>query len=80
MAGRRGRPPVSADKAKADHVQVRLEVAEKEAFRRAAEIAGLALSGWIRERLRRAAKKELDEAGEPVAFLKKPLPKGSNGR
>jgi hypothetical protein len=69
MAKKRGRPRVDSTKAKAELLEVRLEVAEKEAFRGAAELAGLALSAWVRERLRRAARKELQEANRPVPFL-----------
>jgi hypothetical protein len=72
MARKRGRPVVSADKAKADYLEVRLEVAEKASFREAADLAGLPLSSWVRERLRRAARKELEEAGRAVAFLVRP--------
>ena len=75
MARKRGRPPVPGGEAKADYLEVRLDSAEKEAFKSAAETAGLALSAWVRERLRRAAKKELEETGQPVAFLKT-RPKG----
>lgn len=70
MAKKRGRPPVGSDKAKADYLEVRLEVAEKQAFKEAANLAGLALSAWVRERLRRAAREELKKADKPVAFLK----------
>jgi hypothetical protein len=31
----------------------------------------LPLSGWIRERLRRAARKELEDMKMPVAFLER---------
>jgi uncharacterized protein (DUF1778 family) len=71
MAKRRGRPLVSPAKAKADYLEVRLEVAEKQAFKDAADLAGLALSAWVRERLRRVARKELEEAGQSVRFLHK---------
>jgi hypothetical protein len=40
-----------------------------EAFRVAADLAGLALSAWVRERLRLAARRELEEAGKSVPFL-----------
>jgi hypothetical protein len=69
MAKKRGRPPVAPGKAKAELLEVRLETAEKEAFKEAADLAGLALSAWVRERLRRSARKELQEAGRPVPFL-----------
>ncbi len=64
-----GRPKKSADALKADYIEVRCEEAEKKAFKAAAEAAGLPLSGWIRERLRRAARKELQDMSMPVAFL-----------
>ena len=55
---------------KSDLLQLRLQEAEKEAFQRAANLAGVALSAWVRERLRSAARRELVEAGEQVPFLK----------
>jgi uncharacterized protein (DUF1778 family) len=55
--------------AKTDYIEIRCGEAEKEAFRAAAEASGLALSAWIRERLRRAARKELEDLAMPVAFL-----------
>lgn len=64
-----GRPKKSVDAVKADYIEVRCEEAEKQAFRAAAEASGLPLSGWIRERLRRAARKELQDLDRPVAFL-----------
>src|ERR1700757_5007489 len=63
MARKRGRPPVDPDKAKAEYLDVRLEVAEKEAFKEAADLAGLALSAWVRERLRLAARDEMQKGG-----------------
>ena len=64
-----GRPKSPPGKAKADYIEVRCEEAEKQAFRSAAEASGLPLSGWIRERLRRAARKELEDLDKPVPFL-----------
>jgi hypothetical protein len=69
MAKKRGRPPVGSGKAKAEYLEVRLEVAEKQAFQEAAGLAGLALSAWVRERLRKAARRELQDSGQPVPFL-----------
>ncbi len=69
MAKKRGRPPVDAKSAKTLHLDMRLGVAEKQAFKEAADLAGLALSAWIRERLRTAARKELEGASRPVPFL-----------
>jgi hypothetical protein len=50
-------------------MEVRLDPTEKQAFREAADAAGLPLSGWVRERLRRAARRELEEIGRPIPFL-----------
>jgi hypothetical protein len=69
MGKKRGRPRVDPGTAKAVHLDIRLEVDEKQAFKDAADLAGLGLSAWIRERLRRMARKELSEAGRPVAFM-----------
>ena len=51
---------------------LRLEPAEKEGFRAAAELAGIDLSSWIRERLRRVARQELEEARQPIPFIRPP--------
>jgi antitoxin component of RelBE/YafQ-DinJ toxin-antitoxin module len=64
-----GRPRKKPDAVKAEYIEVRCEASEKEAFRAASEAAGLPMSGWIRERLRRIARKELEDLGLPVAFL-----------
>lgn len=48
---------------------MRLLASEKEAFQNAAELSGLALSAWARQRLRQAAIKELEPANIPIAFL-----------
>jgi uncharacterized protein (DUF1778 family) len=66
---RRGRPRKGSDKIKGIRLDMRLEIAEKQAFKAAAELSGLDLSAWIRERLRKAAKSELQEASQPVPFL-----------
>ena len=52
-------------------MKVRLDVREKQTFNEAAELAGLALSAWVRERLRQMARKELEDAGREPAFLEK---------
>ncbi len=49
---------------------MRLGISEKEAFREAAELAGIPLSAWVRERLRQVAVRELKNAARPVAFLR----------
>jgi hypothetical protein len=52
-------------------LQVRVASTEKEAFEEAANLSGLALSAWVRERLRQVATRELEAASRPIAFLKK---------
>lgn len=69
MGKKRGQPPKPADKSKSAPLQIRAEPAEKAAFVEAAELAGASFSTWARERLRAAARKELQEAGRAVAFL-----------
>jgi hypothetical protein len=49
---------------------VRLGPDEKRAFVAAAYLAGIPLSIWVRERLRRVAVKELEQADRPIAFLR----------
>lgn len=66
----RGRPRKDIDKLRSEALLVRLEDAEKAAFRDAAELAGVPLSSWVRERLRQVASKELSSAHLPVPFLK----------
>ena len=74
MGKKRGAPPKSVDVAKASLLQIRLSAAEKEAFANAAKLDGKKISEWIRDRLRRVAREELEEHGESVPFLpgKKP--------
>lgn len=72
MANRRGRPRVAPGKTKAEYLEVRLAATEKQAFKEAAELAGLELSSWVRERLRLAAREELGKAGRAVPFLADP--------
>ena len=54
---------------KSSWLEVRCEESEREAFRAAAEAQGLAMSAWIRQCLRRSARKELEDLNMPVAFL-----------
>jgi predicted HicB family RNase H-like nuclease len=68
---KRGRPPKEADKLRSEALLVRLESTEKEAFKDAAELAGVPLSTWVRERLRQVAVRELENASQPIAFLRK---------
>jgi hypothetical protein len=48
---------------------LRVSESEKAAFSRAAEIAGVPTSAWVRERLRAAAFRELDSVGEVAPFV-----------
>lgn len=74
-----GRPPKGSDRVKGIRFDMRMEVAEKQAFKDAAELAGLDLSAWVRERLRSVARHELEGAGRPVAFLDRGDAPGRNG-
>ena len=60
-------------------IQVRISTEEKAAFDRAAKVAGISLSSWIRERLRAASLRELDVIGELAPFLAAPLKGRANG-
>jgi hypothetical protein len=64
-----GRPKKPKGTAKEEYMELRLDASEKRAFWDAANLSGMALSVWVRERLRRAARKELEDAEQPVAFL-----------
>jgi hypothetical protein len=54
---------------KTAQVEFRLGIDEKDGFERAATIAGLPLSAWIRLHLRKAAREELEAVGEKVPFF-----------
>jgi hypothetical protein len=69
---KRGRPKKQAHELQTDYLDVRLVTAEKETFKAAADLAGMPLSMWVRDRLRTASRKELDSAGRPVAFRDSP--------
>jgi hypothetical protein len=66
---KRVRTPKDSDSGKSEYMEIRLGSDEKQAFKDAADLAGLGVSAWVRERLRRIAAKELQEASRPVAFL-----------
>lgn len=65
---KRGRP--RKDNPLDEYIELRVSEPEKQAFRDAAERAGIPMATWIRERLRRVAIRELENANLPVAFLK----------
>lgn len=52
-----------------EYLELRLTENEKRAFTEAANIAGVSVSTWVRERLRRAVIRELEEAGRPATVL-----------
>jgi predicted HicB family RNase H-like nuclease len=64
----RGRPEKGSEDRKSESLLLRLEPREKETFSEAAKVAGVPLSVWIRERLRKVARGELQEAGHPFAL------------
>jgi hypothetical protein len=53
-----------------DHVlQIRVTEAEKAGFQASAEVAGIPLSSWVRERLRQAAIRDLATTGQRAPFV-----------
>lgn len=59
-------------------LQIRLDPKEKEAFELAAKLSGIAVSSWVRERLRRSVIRELEEAGRQIPFLQTAENEGAN--
>jgi hypothetical protein len=53
-------------------VKIRLDPEEKSSFQKAAKFAGLSFSAWLRERLLRTARLELEEAGEKAPISSPP--------
>jgi hypothetical protein len=61
-------------------LQIRLQPEEKQAFEEAANLAGIGLSSWVRERLRTVAIRELEGVGRSAPFVKQvPLRSTDNG-
>lgn len=56
-------------------IQVRVSEEEKTAFSESANISGIKLASWVRERLRLAATKDLAMAGKRPEFLTPPTTK-----
>lgn len=50
-------------------LQIRLTDSEKQGFQAAADLAGIPLSSWVRERLRLAAIRDLESAGQKIPFI-----------
>jgi len=67
MATHPGRP--KKKRPLGEYLEVRVEGLEKRAFRDAADLAGIPLATWVRERLRQIAIRELEAAARPIAFL-----------
>lgn len=66
--------------AKSELIKLRVSPEEKMAFQDAADIAGISLSSWVRERLRLAAIRDLESAGRQIAFIASvPLRRDING-
>jgi hypothetical protein len=55
--------------AKAQVLQIRLTDEEKQGFQAAANLAGIPMSSWVRERLRLAAIRDLESAGQKIPFV-----------
>ena len=68
---KRGRPKLPAGEKKGEYMEMWLHEAEKEAFVRAAGVAGMSLSAWVRARLRAASQRELEKMNLPVAFIER---------
>jgi hypothetical protein len=66
---RTGRPKKSAQNKQSEALPLRVRPSEKEPFQRCADLAGVSLSSWVRERLRLAAIRELESAGRRVPFV-----------
>ena len=66
---RRGAAKKSPEKSKSELLQIRLNPTEKKAFALAAELDGKKVSEWIRDRLRRVSREELEAHGQRVPFL-----------
>lgn len=63
---------------KAQVLQIRLSEFEKQGFQEAANLAGISLSSWVRERLRLAAIRDLESAGQKIPFVEPSRLGGSN--
>jgi hypothetical protein len=58
MDSKRGRPPKPEGERAEEVFQLRLTMAEKAAWKTAAERADMTLSAWIRDRLGKSARRE----------------------
>jgi hypothetical protein len=63
------KPKTNGSGVKEEYLELRLYTSEKQAFKDAADLFGMALSQWVRTNLRAVSQKQLQEAGKPVAFM-----------
>ncbi len=54
---------------KSEFIKIRLDPEEKQAFQEAADLAGISLSAWMRERLRKSARIELEDTEQRIPFF-----------
>jgi uncharacterized protein (DUF1778 family) len=69
---KRGAPAKPDAKAKRALLQIRLSEAEKNAFALAAELDGKKTSEWVRDRLRKLAREEIQASGQRNPFATPP--------
>ncbi len=55
--------------AKEQTIQIRVTTDEKLGFQASADLSGIPLSAWVRERLRQAAIRDLAAAGRRAPFI-----------
>jgi hypothetical protein len=79
MAHKTGRPRKRRGQTRNDMMIVRLQTNEKVSFQAAADAAGQDLSVWVRERLRRCSREELEALARPVPFVELAGVKNSAG-
>jgi len=72
-----GRPKKASSEKQAVTLIMRVRTSEKEAFQQCADLAGISLSSWFRERLRLAAIRELESAGRRIPFVQE-IPLGGS--
>lgn len=68
MGKKRGRPKKKAAARRSVLLQVRLQPVESEVFEGAATLCGQAVSVWVRDVLRRAAREKFRESGRADPF------------
>ncbi len=69
MKKKRGRPPGTTKSARDKLVQLRVDAREIQGFMDAANLSGLSVSAWARERLRKTCREELEQAKMVVPFI-----------